>query len=251
MPAPADNTAQLPMDERRENAVRELTETVRQLAAHYGLWLAETVHQLGLEAALDAEREAGDRFFPILAAKLERALGLEKQALWKGMTPEVLEDTTQALRTAWLAADGVWFQAVEGAAGMDAAKRVNDTCWARFAPLEAARAKAALGLPDNGGIPALKAVLAARMYGRLNKWEFAEETDTSIIFRMTDCRVQTARKRKGLADYPCKSGGTTEYTGLARTVDPRLTCECVGCPPDDHPKEWVCAWRFQLSDEGE
>ncbi len=209
------------------------------------------MHQLGLEAALNAEQEAGDRFFSILTGKLERTLGKKPGTLWADVDRETLENVAQTLRTAWLAADGVWFQAVESRAGMDAAKRVNDTCWARFAPLEAARAKEMLNLPDNGGIPALKQALAVRMYGQLNKWEFVEETENSVVFRMTDCRVQTARKRKGLADYPCKSGGTTEYTGFSRQIDPRLRCECVGCPPDAHPEQWVCAWRFTLDEDGE
>jgi len=227
-----------------ETQITELAEIIRQLAAHYGLWLAESVHQLGLKGALDAETEAGDRLMPILKGKLGRALG------WKDGEPtgdlEQMTRLAQALRTAWLAADGVWFQAVEQQAGMDAAKRVNDTCWARFAPLEARRIKARLGLLDLGGIPALKQALAARMYGHLNKWEFAEETESGLVFRMTDCRVQTARKRRGLEDYPCKSGGTTEYTGFAKEVDSRLQCECVACPPDPHPATWVCAWRFTL-----
>lgn len=234
----------------RDNAdhTAQIAEIIRQLAAHYGLWLAESVHQLGLDQALAAEAEAGDRFFGILSGKLGRALGKRPGELLEGVDPEILERVGQALRTSWLAADGVWFQAVEARAGMDAAKRVNDTCWARFAPLEARRAKARLGLAEQGGIPALKAALAARMYGRLNRWEFAEETETSIIFRMTDCRVQTARKRQGLPDYPCKSGGSTEYTGFSREIDPRITCECIGCPPDEHPDEWVCSWRFKLGD---
>ena len=226
----------------------ELAEIIRQVAAHYGLWLAESVHQLGLDAALDAEAEAGDRLVSILHGKLSRALG--RDGLLEGVAPEVLDDVAQALRTGWLAADGVWFQAVERSAGMDAAKRVNDTCWARFAPLEARRIKARLGLPARGGIAALKVGLAERMYGRLNEWEFVEETEDSIVFRMTDCRVQTARRKRGLADYPCKSGGTTEYTGFGREIDDRLVCECVGCPPDPHPEEWACAWRFTLRDEG-
>ncbi|EGB15294.1 hypothetical protein DND132_2089 [Pseudodesulfovibrio mercurii] len=237
------------MSETSTDGLKELAGVIRQLAAHYGLWLAESVHQLGLEAALDAEGEAGDRLEGILLGKLERALGREPGGLAEGLDPAVLADVAQALRTGWLAADGVWFQAVEKAAGMDAAKRVNDTCWARFAPLEARRVKALLGLPERGGIAALKAGLAARMYGRLNRWEFAEETATSIVFRMTDCRVQTARKRRGLADYPCKSGGVTEYTGFAREMDSRLRCECIGCPPDAHPEEWACAWRFTLAGE--
>ncbi|QGY40544.1 cytosolic protein [Pseudodesulfovibrio cashew] len=234
------------MPQEQKDIPAVLADIVRQLSAHYGLWLAEAVHQLGLEGALDAEAEAGDRLFAILSGKLERALGKEAGGLLADVDPEVLEKLAQALRTAWLATDGVWFQAVEKQAGMDAAKRVNDTCWARFAPLEARRAKARLGLSGEKPIEDLKAVLAERMYGHLNQWEFAEETLTSLVFRMTDCRVQTARKRRGLADYPCKSGGTTEYTGLAREVDRRLRCECVACPPDEHPEEWACAWRFTL-----
>ena len=124
--------------------ISELAEVVRQLSSHYGLWLAEAVHQLGLDAALSAEQEAGDRLTAILTGKLERAVGRESGALLANVDPEVVDRATQALRTGWLAADGVWFQAVEKASGMDAAKRVNDTCWTRFAPLEARRAKAGL-----------------------------------------------------------------------------------------------------------
>lgn len=43
-----------------------------------------------------------------------------------------------------------------------------------------------------------------------------------------------------------KSGGTTEYTGFSQEIAPRIRCECGGCPPDAHPEEWVCAWRFTL-----
>lgn len=225
-----------------------ITEIIRQLAAHYGLWLAESVHQLGLEAALDAEKEAGDRFFTILSGKLGRALGKRPQDLLSGADQEMLDKLASALRSAWLAADGVWFQAVESRDGMNTAKRVNDTCWSRFSALEARRAKDILQLPDNGGIAALKAALQVRMYAHLNKWEFIEETENSIIFRMTDCRVQSARKRKGMEDYPCKSGGITEYTSFSREIDSRLRCECVGCPPDRHPEEWVCSWKFILED---
>lgn len=230
-------------------ALAGVTEIIRQVAAHYGLWLAESVHRLGLGAALDAEKEAGDRFFAILSGKLGRVLGLAPQDLLSGLEQEKLDALGMALRTAWLAADGVWFQAIEGQAGMAAAKQVNDACWSSFAPLEARRAKGILGLPDRGGIAALKAALGVRMYAHLNRWEFVEETEHSVVFRMVECRVQTARTRKGLDDYPCKSGGITEYTGFSREIDPRLRCQCLGCPPDPHPAEWVCAWRFTLAEE--
>ncbi|WP_320007981.1 DUF6125 family protein [Maridesulfovibrio sp.] len=231
------------------SAAKDIEEIIRQLATHYGLWLAESVHHLGLEAALNAEKEAGDRFFKILRGKLDRATGTRLERLFSEKNQEVVDKLGDALRSSWLAADGVWFQAIEKQAGMDAAKRVNDTCWSRFAPLEARRAKDILQLPENGGIEALKSALGIRMYAKLNKWEFVDQTDKTIVFRMKECRVQTARKRKGLDDYPCKSGGVTEYTTFAKEIDSRLRCECVGCPPDPHPEEWVCSWRFTLGDE--
>ncbi|MEA3495043.1 MAG: DUF6125 family protein, partial [Bacteroidota bacterium] len=29
-------------------------------------------------------------------------------------------------------------------------------------------------------------------------------------------------------------------------IDPRIKTECIACPPDKHPKEWFCAWKFIL-----
>ena len=61
---------------------------------------------------------------------------------------------------------------------------------------------------------------------------------------MNNCRVKAARKHKRLVDYPCKSGGLAEYRGFAQTIDPRIRTSCIACPPDEHPAEWFCAWRF-------
>jgi hypothetical protein len=147
----------------------------------------------------------------------------------------------------WLATDGTWFQAVEHDRGMNDAKRCNDTCWAIFSPVEAESIRHFLKLDRQPGLEGLKRALGFRMYSVINVQSVAEEAPDSFVFRMNDCRVQAARKRKGLADYPCKSAGLVEYTAFARAVDPRIETECVGCPPDDHPEEWFCAWRFSLS----
>ena len=87
------------------------------------------------------------------------------------------------------------------------------------------------------------------MYANINVQSIVDEGPNSFVFQMNDCRVQAARKRKGLDDYPCKSGGLVEYTYFARAVDDRIETECIGCPPDAHPEEWYCAWRFSLQSE--
>ena len=59
-------------------------------------------------------------------------------------------------------------------------------------------------------------------------------TAERAVFVMRDCRVQSARKRKGLPDFPCKSVGVVEYGEFAKTIDPRIRTRCIACPPDAH-----------------
>jgi hypothetical protein len=63
---------------------------------------------------------------------------------------------------------------------------------------------------------------------------------------MENCRVQAARKRKNLPDFPCKPVGILEYTYFAKTIDPRIETRCISCPPDPHPEEYYCSWEFRI-----
>lgn len=146
----------------------------------------------------------------------------------------------------WLAHDGLWFQAIENSHGMEAAMDADREAWRKFTVIEAQRIMARLGIEPGGGIPALVECLKHRHYARLNLQKVEDVTDTQAVFMMVDCRVQSARKRKGLPDFPCKSVGIVEYTEFARTVDPRIETRCIACPPDPHPEYYCCAWEFTL-----
>jgi hypothetical protein len=149
----------------------------------------------------------------------------------------------------WLAHDGLWFQAVEAAHGMEAAIAADREAWERFTAIEARRILERLGLAPGGGIPALVECLRHRLYARLNTQELVEASETRAVFVMRDCRVQAARKRRGLPDFPCKTVGLAEYAGFARAVDPRIETRCLGCPPDPHPEDRWCAWEFTVREE--
>jgi hypothetical protein len=148
----------------------------------------------------------------------------------------------------WLAHDGCWFQGIETKLGMAAAKEFNDAAWARFTGIEATRILEFLGRKQGEGLDALAEALGFRLYASINRQEIVERSERRMVFRMSECRVQVARKRKGLPDYPCKSAGIIEYTGFASAVDPRIRTRCIGCPPDAHPEDWWCAWEFTLED---
>lgn len=146
----------------------------------------------------------------------------------------------------WLAHDGLWFQAVEQAHGMDDAITRDAAAWQRFTVIEARRIMQRHNIAAGGGLPALKRALGYRLYALLNEQEIVEEGPDRFVFRMRDCRVQSARKRKKLPDFPCKSVGLVEYAGFASTIDERIQTRCVCCPPDDHPDDYYCAWEFTI-----
>ena len=235
-----------------EMLVRMVMDGFRRTIVHYGAWFAEVAHQVGLDKAMAVEDAVWQASVGNQVDRLGKTLNFPTEngipAVLANLPKETLVDLIEKLSINWLANDGIWFQAVEQQFGMGDAKRCNDTCWTRFSPFEANRIKKLLDLPEQGGIPALKKALAYRMYAFINEQSVEEAGEHCIIFYMNNCRVQAARQRKGLPDYPCKSAGMVEYPTFASTIDSRIRTECVGCPPDPHPDKWFCAWKFTLAE---
>lgn len=149
----------------------------------------------------------------------------------------------------WLAMDGVWFQSIERTRGMDEAMFHDAEAWKRFTVIEAKRIKDFLNLSEHPGLEGLARALQLRFYANLNDADiFLDNEKKSLIYRTNECRVQRARERKGLPFHPCKPVGEIEYAGFARTIDPRITCECISCFPDITDRECCCAWRFRLEE---
>jgi len=219
---------------------------------HHAIWFAEVQEKMGREKAFKTMDAAWQKSYGIQMKRLGKILGFENEDGIPGpvmdLPEEKLDELMEGAAINWLANDGVWFQAVEFEHGMDDAKHCNDNAWGQFSPLEAWSIKRMLGLPEQAGLQGLKKALQFRLYAYVNKQSFVDETENSFVFRMDECRVQVARKRKGLDDYPCKSGGMVEYTSFAEAIDSRIKTECISCPPDPHPEEYYCAWRFSLQE---
>jgi hypothetical protein len=144
----------------------------------------------------------------------------------------------------WLAHDGLWFRAAEEKFGMEAALELDKKAWEKFTVIEAERIMKRLDMSPGGGIPALIQALRFRLYAFINVQEVLEASENRCVFRMNRCRVQEARQRQGLPDFPCKPVGIVEYSGFASTIDPRIRTRCLTCPPEPHPPNVWCAWEF-------
>lgn len=240
-------------DATQEDLARFILDMSRRMSIHSTLWFNETEHQLGMKRALDMLEEVDAKYSRLEMERLGNVLGFEvKDGIPRpllDLPQEKLMELAGDMGKNWLAMDGLWFQTVENTYGMNDAKRCNDSCWNRFSQVEARMIKRYLGLPERAGLDGLRRALGFRLYARINQQSIIEESSTSIVFQMNDCRVQSARQRKGLADYPCKSAGLVEYSRFAWEIDDRIQTECIGCPPDAHPSDWFCAWRFTLDEK--
>ena len=164
----------------------------------------------------------------------------------KDLSKEELIELLQDASKNWLAHDGLWFREVEDKFGLEAAIKLDKEAWKKFTVIEARRIMKRLKLKPGGGIPALAQALKFRLYAHINIQEIVELRESRCVFRMNTCRVQEARKRQGLPDFPCKPVGFIEYSEFARTIDPRIRTKCLTCPPDPHPSNYICSWEFTL-----
>jgi len=161
------------------------------------------------------------------------------------LSREELVALVQIYAKNWLAHDGCWFLATEEKFGLETAMELDDRAWEKFSPVEARRILETFRIPASGGLESLERALDRRLYASVNRQETRRVAPDVLRFRMIDCRVQHARRQKGLAPFPCKAVGVTEYSLFAQSIDRRIVTRCLQAPPDDIG-ECYCEWEFRL-----
>ncbi len=168
--------------------------------------------------------------------------------LFEDLPKESLLKIIDMYAKAWQAMDGAYFLSLEKKYGLDVAIEMDQEAWRIFSPIEAKRIMQVMNIEENGGLEALEKALNYRVYAVLNTQKTDWKDGNTLVFTMESCRVQVARNRKGLPDFPCKQVGLIEYEEFAKTVDPRIKSHCVFCPPDSHPDSAYCQWEFSLEE---
>jgi hypothetical protein len=162
------------------------------------------------------------------------------------MSREELRKALEMFAKNWLAHDGCWFLAAEEQFNLATAMELDAGSWARFASVEARRILTTFNIEEGSGLAALEKALGLRMYSLINSQRTEWSDDRQRLRLIVDvCRVQEARRRKGLQDFPCKCVGKIEFEIFARTVDSRIQTRCLHCPPNADSNQY-CGWEFSL-----
>ena len=144
--------------------------------------------------------------------------------------------------------DAFWFLMVEETYGREAAERLNEDVWERIAPMSVKDLRKYLHLKEKG-LAGLEKALKLFPWTSIGGHRITRKGN-EVILTAPQCPPQVARVKRNLGEYHCKGMHQRVFASIAREIDSRIHVTCDFAPPDSHPEDLFCRWRFSMSEEG-
>jgi len=149
------------------------------------------------------------------------------------------------IRNIWRV-DGLYFLGIEKRFGTEAATEIDAEVWENMAAIEAKSLQRMFRVGENPDVLTIIDLL------RKSSWALDQPFKTVKIGKgratlgVDRCRTQEARMAKGLCEFPCKKVRFRYLKKFAAALNPKVEVNCLVCPPDKHPPDSWCRWKFSV-----